>query len=258
MPGIRLTLAYDGADFAGWARQPGQRTVQGTVEDAILTMNGAPVDLRAASRTDAGVHALGQVVAFDAVRDIPALGWLHGLNSELPDDVVVLDVCSCAEGYNPRFDTTGKMYRYLLLRGRLRDPLLRRTSWYIGQRKRDRELDLDVMRSAARELLGTHDFHAFRAADDERENTVRTLSRIDILDGWAGDPRLVALEVDGNAFMKNMVRIIAGTLVDVGRGALAPSDVAALLGPNARRHQAGPTAPAHGLTLISTRLGRFM
>lgn len=256
MQGIRLTLAYDGADFAGWARQPGQRTVQGTVEEAIATMNGASVDLRAASRTDAGVHAIGQVAAFDAAREIPELGWLHGLNSALPDDVVVTDSAACAVGYNPRFDTTGKTYRYLVLRGRIRDPLLRRTSWYLGQRKDGRELDLGAMREAASVLIGTHDFQAFRAADDDRENTTRTLTRVELEDGWAGEPRLLAFEVEGNAFMKNMVRIIVGTLVAVGRGALDAKDVQALLGPKGHREHAGPTAPAYGLTLISTRLGR--
>ncbi len=257
MQGIRLTLAYDGADFAGWARQPGQRTVQGTVEDAIATMNGAPVDLRAASRTDAGVHALGQVVAFDASREIPELGWLHGLNSALPDDVVVKSSVACAVGYNPRFDTIGKTYRYLVLRGRIRDPLLRKASWYLGQRKDGRELDLGAMREAAASLMGTHDFQAFRAADDDRENTVRTLSRIELEDGWAGEPRLLAFEVDGNAFMKNMVRIIVGTLIAVGRGTLDTQDVQTLLSPQGRREHAGPTAPSFGLTLVTTRLGRF-
>jgi tRNA pseudouridine38-40 synthase len=133
---------------------------------------------------------------------------------------------------------------------------LRRTSWYLGQRKDGRELDLEAMRGAAGVLLGYHDFHAFRAADDDRENTTRTLTRVEIIDGWAGEPRLLAFEVDGNAFMKNMVRIIAGTLVAVGRGALDARDVQTLLGPNGRREHAGPTAPAYGLTLVTTRLGR--
>lgn len=256
MFGVRLTIAYDGAEFAGWARQPGQRTIQGTVEAAIEAMNGAAVDLRGASRTDAGVHALGQVAAFDAARDIPPFGWVHGLNSELPDDLAIVDAAECREGYNPRFDTRAKTYRYVVLRGRVRDPIARGGSWYVGQRQRTRGLDLDAMRDAAARMIGTHDFQALRAADDDREMTVRTISRIELVEGWAGDERLLAIEVEGNAFMRNMVRIIAGTLVAAGRGTLDPARVSAMLTATGRREDAGPTAPAHGLTLVSIELGR--
>lgn len=256
MPGVRLTIAYDGEAFAGWARQPGQRTVQGTLEAAIATMSGGPVDLRAASRTDSGVHALGQVAAFDSPRTIDPRGWMHGLNSELPDDVSIVDVLACADGYNPRFDTVAKTYRYVVLRDEPRDPLLRRSAWFLGQRQPGRGLDLERMREAAACLVGTHDCHALRAADDDRENTIRTIFRIDVIEGWAGDPRLLAIEVEGNAFMKNMVRILAGTLVEAGRGKLHPERLTALLSPAGRREDAGPTAPAHALTLVSVRLGR--
>ncbi|UJR80301.1 tRNA pseudouridine(38-40) synthase TruA [Sandaracinus amylolyticus] len=254
--GVRLTIAYDGAGFAGWARQPGTRTVQGTLEAAIASMNGAPVELRGASRTDAGVHAMGQVAAFDAARTIEPRGWLRGLNAALPDDAAIVAAEACEAGYTPRFDTVDKTYRYLILRGDVRDPLLRGRAWFLGPRHGGTSLDVGAMRAIAKRLEGTHDFRAFRSADDDRENTVRTIHEIAIHDGWGDEPRLVAIEVRGNAFMKNMVRILVGTLVEAGRGRLAERDAGTLIGADARRDDTGQTAPAHGLTLVSMRLGR--
>lgn len=254
--GVRLTVAYDGTAFSGWARQPNARTVQGTIESAIARMNGTPVDLRGASRTDAGVHALGQIAAFDPSREIAPVGWLRGLNAALPDDVAIAAAEPCPQGYTPRFDTVDKTYRYLVLRGEVRDPLLRDRAWFVGPRHGGARLDVGAMRDAASRLIGRHDFRAFRAADDDREVTIRTIRSLEILEGHAGDPRLLALEVIGDAFMKNMVRILAGTLVAAGNGRLTPDAVGALLGPEGVRSGAGLTAPAHGLTLISMRLGR--
>lgn len=259
MSAILLTVAYDGTAFSGWARQPGQRTVQGTIEEAIVTMNGAFAELRGASRTDAGVHALGQVAAFDPARAIPPTGWLLGLNSALPDDIAIRAASVVPAEYTPRFDTVDKLYRYVLLADGIRDPLLTHRAWHLGTRERGkalRPLDLGAMRQAAAHLLGTHDFRAFRSADDERENSVRTLTSIEIEAGFGGDPRLVALGFRGNAFMKNMVRILTGTLVEVGTGVRSPESVAALLSSTAERRAAGPTAPPGGLTLVEISLGR--
>lgn len=256
---VLLTLAYDGTAFHGWARQPGQRTVQGEVERAIAEMNGAAVDLRGTSRTDAGVHALAQKASFDPTREIPPEGWRRGLSRLLPPDVEVVDACRAARGYAPRFDTIDKTYRYLLLVSEARDPLLRDRVWHLGQRmlgRGEQALDVGAMRTAAGALLGTHDFRAFRSADDERERTERTLGRLDVIEAFGGDARIVAIEVRGDGFMKNMVRILCGTLVDVGRGARTAESVSSLLGPSGDRRDAGPTAPAAGLTLIETRLGR--
>ncbi len=255
---ICLVVSYDGTDFAGFARQPDQRTVQGALETAIATMNGESVQTRGAGRTDAGVHALAQRVAFDPAREIPAQGWVRGLNAVLPPDLVTLDADVRPRGYNPRFDAVDKTYRYLFQVREHRDPLLRERAWWIGANKQGREGGLDVaaMRAAAAAWIGTHDFRAFRAADDEREQTTRTLHRIDILERWSGHPELLAVEVTGSAFMKNMVRILAGTLLEAGRGRLSAAEAAALLGPEARREMAGSTAPAHGLTLVEVRLGR--
>lgn len=255
---VLLVVGYDGADFAGFARQPGQRTVQGVLEVAIRQMNGAPAETRGAGRTDAGVHALGQRVAFDAARDIPPHGWVRGLNAALPDDVVVHEAEVRPLGYNPRFDSTDKTYRYLLQLCPNRDPLWRARAWWLpASRQRDEGgLDLDAMRAAAARWIGTHDFRAMRQADDDRVQTQRTMMRIELIENWANDPSLLAVEVRGSAFMKNMVRIMVGTLVEIGRNRLTPDDAEALLRPGARRQDAGTTAPAHGLTLVQVTLGR--
>lgn len=256
--GVRLVIRYDGTLFAGFQEQPGQRTVQGALQDAIERIAGHPAKVRGASRTDAGVHAEGQVVAFDTTRLLEPERWALALNRYLPDDVAVREAASCAEGYTPRFDAQHKTYRYLLHVGPLRDPLLRTRAWPLSRLLRARRAPLDVaaMREAAACLLGTHDFRAFRAADDEREQTVRTLLSLAIIEAYQGNPELIALEVTGSAFMKNMVRILTGTLVEVGLGRMTPDAVRALLEPGAERKDAGPTAPALGLTLVSMVLGR--
>jgi tRNA pseudouridine38-40 synthase len=270
--GVRITLAYDGTLFAGYQRQrpqPGQtevRTVQSVLEAAIARITGAAVVVRGASRTDAGVHAQGQVVAFDTERELPPRRWLLAINRYLPDDVAVQDAAACQAGYEPRFDAVDKTYRYLYHLGLARDPLLQSRAWQLARSgahaddappgARALTLELGAMRTAAAQLLGTHDFRAFRAADDERDNTVRTLHRVELLENFQDRSNLLALEVQGSAFMKNMVRVIAGTLIAVGRGKLLASDVPGLLGATAVRTRHMETAPAHGLTLLRVTLGR--
>lgn len=251
--GVRLVLAYDGTDFCGFQKQSGQRTVQEDLERAAERMAGHPVQVKAASRTDSGVHALGQVVAFDSRRMIPARGWMLGLHAHLPDDIRVQSASLCEAGYNPRFDSLGKRYRYVIQLGEAKNPLLRRRAWQLGHIR----VDPAAMREAAQHLEGTHDFAAFRSADDERKGTVRTLWSVAVLEGHADDPSLLAIVVHGNAFMKNMVRILAGTLVAVGRGRFRPSHMLDLLASGADRAHAGDTAPAHGLTLLDVELGRL-
>ena len=248
---ILVTLAYDGTDFAGWQRQPGQRTVQGVLEDAIAALDGESRRTRGASRTDAGVHAEGQLVGFDPARAIPESGWVMGLNRHLPDDVAVKRAEQRPRGYDPRRDATGKHYRYLIHTGEARDPLLRNRAWHVG-----RPLDVEAMRRAASRLIGTHDFVAFQAANDPRENTVRTMRAIDVHAGYGGREDVVAIDVHGNAFLKNMVRILAGTIYEAGRGRYTPERVASLVGEQRDRMHAGPTAPPQGLTLVSIELGR--
>ena len=251
--GVCLVVAYDGTGFAGYQLQPAQRTVQAELERAAAVLTGHPVRVRAAGRTDAGVHALAQVVAFDSARPIPARGWLLGLNQHLPDDIRVQRAVACTPGYTPRFESVEKTYRYVLQRGESQNPLLRHRAYQMGKVKR---LDLQRMRAAAAALVGTHDFRAFRSADDARDNSVRTLYAVDVVASHDADPTLWRIDVRGTAFMKNMVRIIAGTLIDVGRGRIPLERVASLLGSDAQRDEAGQTAPAHGLTLLDVKLGR--
>jgi tRNA pseudouridine38-40 synthase len=265
--GVRLTVAYDGTEFAGFQVQPGQRTVAGALADAAQRVCRHDVTIRGASRTDAGVHAEGQVAAFACERELPATRWLLALNRYLPPDVAVRACEPCAPDYEPRFDALDKTYRYLFHLGSTRDPLLRRNAWHLGRRIVGRvpapgpgvgvPLALDAMRAACARLEGTHDFRAFRAAADKRENTTRTLQRVALYEGHAGQPALLALEVRGDAFMMNMVRILAGTLVEVGCGRLSPDDVSSLLSARGERRDAGMTAPPHGLTLVAVTLGRL-
>jgi tRNA pseudouridine38-40 synthase len=259
--GVRLTLAYDGTDFAGFQRQREERTVQSVLEAAIAKIEQRPVAVRAAGRTDAGVHAQAQIVAFDTHRLLTPARWRLAINRYLPPDVAVQEAAACAPLYNPRFDAIDKTYRYVFYLGHARDPLSRQRAWHLtrGRERRDEHgvrLDLEAMHATCALLVGTHDFRAFRAADDVRDNSTRTMYRVQLTTDWLGHSRLLALEVQGSAFMKNMVRILAGTLVTVGRGRLGPADVAALLTANAVRHKLCETAPAHGLTLVQVRLGR--
>lgn len=248
-----LIVAYDGTDYAGSQLQPAQRTIQGELERACALMSGHFVRVRASGRTDAGVHALAQVVAFDSARRIGERGWLHGLNRALPPDCRVQRVAPCAVGYHPRYEALEKTYRYAIQLGAAQNPLLRHRAYQIGKLA---ALDVGRMREAASMLTGTHDFRAFRSIDDKRENTVRTLHEIDIRAHHHDDPTQIAITVRGTAFMKNMVRILAGTLIDIGRGHIPLERVPSLLGPSAERECAGPTAPARGLTLMNVKLGR--
>jgi tRNA pseudouridine38-40 synthase len=265
--GLRLTLAYDGTAFAGFQRQPSERTVQSELEAAIARVTQHPVVVRGAGRTDAGVHADGQIVAFDTERELPPRRWLLALNRYLPDDVAVRAVSECAPGYHPRFDALDKLYRYLFYLGLGRSPLLRHRAWHLGRAgaastaaditTRACQLNISAMKETASALVGTHDFRAFRSTDDKRENAQRTLHRVELIENFHDQSQVIALEVQGSAFMKNMVRIIAGTLVAVGHGRLSTAEVVALLQPSAVRHKHSETAPAHGLTLVHVTLGRL-
>ena len=269
--GVRLTIAYDGTDFHGWQWQDGYRTVQGEIERGIEAMGLTASRVRGCSRTDAGVHAEGQVISFATKNKLPDDGWIIGLNGVLADDVVVKAAKSCHRLYNPRFDAQKKLYRYLVQVGNTADPMLRRRAWQYGPRLARRDLsegnpglsrkervavflDVDAMREAAAHLVGRHDFQAFRAYDDGREHTERTLHRVEIIEGFEGRLDLMAIEIEGDGFMKNMVRILAGTLTDVGRQRIAPAQVQGMIGAEGKRSDGGPTAPAHGLTLVTVWL----
>jgi tRNA pseudouridine38-40 synthase len=236
---LKLVVEYDGTNLAGWQRQDGQETVQGWLEKAFQSMTKQEVVIRGAGRTDAGVHAEGQVASVELVSRIPALGFLRGLNTFLPREIAVLEVTDVPSSFNARFSARGKIYRYQVWNHPVRSPRFARYAWHVYD-----ALDMHAMREAAAVLTGEHDFRAFRAADCDRKNTVRIIRRLDVRRQGA----MVSLEVEGTAFLRNMVRILAGTLVAVGRGKMTAADVAAALG-SGDRTQAGITAPAWGLTL---------
>jgi tRNA pseudouridine38-40 synthase len=243
--GVLLEVAYDGTAFHGWASQKGMRTVEETVRGAVLAMDPRAGDVRGASRTDAGVHADAQAVAFDASLSIPPRGWVLGLNQHLPEDVAVRAAHAVPPGFVPRFAAQGKRYRYRILVDDVRDPRWRTRAWRLP------DLDVAAVALEAQAARGTHDFASFRSSADERPSTVRTLSRVDVEQD--DDPRLVSVIVEGTAFMHNMVRILVGTMVDVGRRRLDPGSMAAALEARDRR-SAGTTAPAHGLVLEQVHL----
>ncbi len=244
--GTLLTVAYEGTDFHGWAKQDGQRTVEGTLTGAIRALDARASEPRGTSRTDAGVHALGQLAAFDAALEIPPRGWVLALNQHLPDDVCVRSARAVPVGYNPRFQAKTKRYRYRVLLDRVRDPLLRTRAWRIGW-----PIDKERIAREAESVVGTHDFAAFRSAHDARTDTVRTLTRVAV--ETEADPRILAVVVEGSSFLYNMVRILVGTLMDVGRGHLEAGTMAKALDARERRF-AGITAPAHGLVLERVEL----
>lgn len=271
MPTTLLRLAYDGTGFHGFARQVDSRdpsrtvrTVQGELEVALAKLYKQPLQTRGASRTDAGVHARGQIVGFDAPFEIPPRGLLLGLAGVLPRDIIasaawVVDEVG-GEPLNPRFHNLGKHYRYRIRITSLRDPLSERFEWHLPRR-----VDVEAMRAAAGRLIGEHDFAGFRASDCQAKTTVRRLRSIEIsartlaeVDPLIGDPgradhsdpcAVIEIDVRGDAFLKNMVRIIAGTLVAIGRGQFGAERIDEVL-QSGDRTRAGSTAPAQGLTLV--------
>lgn len=241
---IRLTLEYDGRGLGGWQRQDNAPTVQGHLEAALARLLQHPVTVAGASRTDAGVHALGQVASFRTERPIPLHGVRRGLNSLLPAGIAVTDAVEAEDGFHPRFSARGKHYRYLVLARRDRSALLAGRAWH-----RPQPLDVAAMTEAALAFPGERDFSALRAAGCTARTTVRRIDRVDL--GWR-EPGLLAIDVFGNAFLRNMVRILAGTLVDVGEGRLRPAQIPEILA-SLDRTRAGQTAPAHGLYLVEVR-----
>lgn len=240
MPRVKLVLEYDGTNYVGWQIQDNGPSVQGRVQKAVQELIGGPVSLLAAGRTDSGVHARGQVVAFDSPRQLPLKAYWMGLNSLLPDDIAVVRAEEVAADFDPRRWSEGKRYRYLVSNRRSRTPLRRLTHWEIFL-----PLNVPAMVEASHALLGRHDYSAFRASDCQAAHALRKLSRVEV-SGTAGDE--VSFVVEGTAFLKHMVRNLVGTLIDVGRGRHPPTWVKDVL-EGRDRTKAGPTAPAHGLCL---------
>ena len=237
---IALGLEYDGSRFHGFERQPGRRTVQGVVEEALARVAAAPVRVVCAGRTDAGVHAVGQVVHFDARASRPLRAWVRGTNAGLPPDVAVCWARLVDDGFHARFLALRRRYRYVIVNRSTRPALLaERAAWEY------RPLDARLMHLAARHLAGEHDFSSFRAAGCQARHPVRRVHRIEV--ARTGDR--IVIDVHANAFLQHMVRNIAGTLATVGAGERDPDWVASVLAARDRR-AAGVTAAACGLYLV--------
>lgn len=247
---LKLTVAYDGTGYAGWQVQPDQPTVQAAVQTAWREITGETTRVTAAGRTDAGVHALGQVAAVATESRIPNDELCRGLNAKLPEDVAILSVDDAPNAFHATYDTVSKLYRYEIHNGRIRSVFDRHYAWHYPQ-----PLDAELMHTAAQLLVGRHDFASFETAGSERADTVRTVLRLGSQRGSGLQSERITIEVEGDGFLYNMVRSIVGTLVRVGCGARPVGWVADVLAA-CDRTQAGQTAPAHGLFLVRVDYGR--
>lgn len=234
-----LRVAYDGTNYHGWQAQDNAITIEQVLNEALFRLTGEKIAVIGASRTDAGVHALDNVAVFDGNTTIPGEKLMYALQPLLPGDVIIQYSCQIPDDFHPRFCTAWKTYEYQIDNGRRENPKLSRYSCHVKE-----PLDVDAMNAAASYLIGTHDFASFCAAGAQVKSTVRTIYACHA----EREGTMVYIQVTGNGFLYNMVRIIAGTLIRVGQGAWQPDRVLAAL--EARdRTQAGPTAPAKGLTL---------
>ena len=240
---IALTLSYEGTGFAGWQRQPGERTVQAVLEDVLAVIDEQPVTAIAAGRTDAGVHALGQVVSAEVRNHLPPDVLVRAINVRLPEDVRVLSATDAPSGFDARRDARAKVYRYTMALGADPGPFVRRVVWHIPQ-----QLNVAAMQEAAAALVGEHDFGAFQAAGGDLRSSVRRLSKSVLIDE-PGTPRYLRYQVTGSGFLRHMVRNIVGTLVDIGKHRWPPEEIAAILASRSRQ-RAGTTAPPQGLVLV--------
>ncbi|MGQ9503780.1 MAG: tRNA pseudouridine(38-40) synthase TruA [Thermogutta sp.] len=242
---IRLTLAYDGTNYLGWQRQANGRTVQGGIEDAIERITGTRSRVVASGRTDAGVHALGQVAAFRTESALSADAMLKALNAVLPRDIAVLAADDVPLTFHPIRDARSKRYRYLIDDGAVRPVLWRHFVWHYPRR-----LDVKQMQQAAKKLIGKHDFAAFETSGARRKTTVRSIYKLTVQRMGHSLPSLIVLDIEADGFLYNMVRNIVGSLVEIGRGARPPEWIEEVLLSRDRR-RAGPTAPPQGLFLVS-------
>jgi tRNA pseudouridine38-40 synthase len=240
MPTFKLTLEYDGTGYAGWQRQPNQPTIQEAVERAILQVSQATVSVIAAGRTDAGVHALGQVASFHTDRTWASTDWTRALNAVLPEDITVRSTELMPDAFHARHAARGKLYEYRILNRPERPTIERRYVWHVY-----RPLDETAMQQAASALIGSHDFSSFEGSLTDNEDPRCHLQQLTVI---RRDDHL-SIEAYADRFLKHMVRAIAGTLVEVGVGKRPPQSLTDVL--NAcDRSAAGHTAPSHGLFLI--------
>lgn len=237
---VKLVVAYEGTNYCGWQIQPNGITIEQVLNETLSSLLEEEITVTGASRTDAGVHSLGNVAIFETHTKMPAEKISFALNQRLPEDIVVQESCQVPEDFHPRFSKSRKTYEYRILNCRFRQPLERRTSYFYHY-----PLDVSAMQKAAAYLVGEHDFTSFASVHAQTNTYVRMIYALDVV--REGD--MIRIRVQGNGFLYNMVRIIAGTLIQVGAGIKKPEDMESILA-GKDRELAGPTAPAHGLTMI--------
>jgi tRNA pseudouridine38-40 synthase len=235
-----LRVAYDGTNYCGWQVQPNAVTIEGVLNRELSALLGEEIVVIGASRTDSGVHALGNVAVFDSNTRIPAEKISYALNQRLPEDVVIQESKEVSPEFHPRHCDTRKTYEYHIYNARFPMPLKRNYAHFVYY-----DLDIEAMQNAANLLVGEHDFVSFCSTNSQVKDTVRTIYSLDVIQ----DKQEIILRIRGNGFLYNMVRIIAGTLIQVGNRLCEPEKVAFMLVAK-DRNQAGPTAPARGLTLV--------
>ncbi|MDZ5474231.1 tRNA pseudouridine(38-40) synthase TruA [Bacillus sp. 31A1R] len=240
MQRFKCKIAYDGSQFSGYQVQPSKRTVQSELENTLKKLHkGQEVKVYASGRTDAGVHAKGQVIHFDSPLTIPLERWIIALNSLLPNDIVVLEVEQVEDNFHARFQAKGKEYRYFVNLSNTRDPFQRNFSYHHPYK-----LDIQSMNDAAKYLLGSHDFTSFCSAKTEVEDKIREIRKIELIQ----QDTMLIFRFVGNGFLYNMVRIMVGTLIQVGSGQINPGSIKEIIEHKDRKY-AGKTAPAEGLYL---------
>ena len=240
MKRIKLVVAYDGTNYCGWQIQPVAVTVEKVLNESISKLTGEEIKVTGASRTDSGVHAYGNVAVFDTGSTIPGDRFSYALNSILPDDIVIQDSSEVPADFHPRHCDTKKTYEYKIMNRKFAIPTKRLDSYFYPY-----TLDINAMNEAGQYLVGEHDFKSFCSIKTQTETTVRTIYSVNV----KKHEDIVSIIVQGNGFLYNMVRIIAGTLIQVGNGQIEPSEVKQML-ESCDRTTAGPTAPPEGLTLV--------
>ena len=241
---VKMIVAYDGTNYKGWQVQPNGITIEEVLNKNLSNLLGEQIVVSGASRTDSGVHSLGNIAVFDTNTRIPADKIAFALNQRLPEDIVVQGSCEVEDGWHPRYQNSRKTYEYRILNRTFRMPTRRLDTYFYHY-----PLDVEKMKKAVSYLEGEHDFKSFCAIGAQVKTTVRTIYACDV--EKEGD--IITIRVTGNGFLYNMVRIIAGTLVQVGGGAIEPEAVKEILAKK-DRSAAGPTAPAHGLTMMGIEI----
>ncbi len=244
---FKITIEYDGCSYHGWQRQKNLRTIQGEIEKALMKMTGNKVSLTGSGRTDAGVHAFGQVAGFHCDTNLLPEEFYRGLNSLLPDDIIIKECKEVDEKFHARYDVKSKIYSYRILNCHTPAAVGRQYAWFIRKK-----LDLNAMESAVSHIIGAHDFKAFEGTGSPRSHTVRNIINAKIKEK---NDQYLYFEIEANGFLKHMVRNIVGTLVDVGLRKITPDDFKQIL-LSMDRNKAGATAPPHGLFLLHVKYYR--